>query len=142
MYVDSKLSFVSHIDHVRMKLAKQSGIDSKLRFHTSRYLLVAFHRSNIITTIQHGILVYDCCRFSSLIPTFMLQKMILKLICFRKRGDHSEDFFVKNQQLTMHELHVYELLKFVLRSINNLHSEDFLNNLFSFENQLRDTRTG
>ena len=71
----------------------------------------------------------------------MLQKKILKLTYFRKRGDHSEDIFAKNQLLTVHE-HVYELLKFLLRSINNLRSGDFLKKLFSFENPLRETRRG
>ena len=142
VYIDSKLSFVSHIDNVKMRLAKQSGIISKLRYYAPRHQLLEFYRSNIRTTIQYGILVYGCCSYSSLLPIFMLQKKILKLMFFRNRRDHSEDIFIKHQILTVHELHVYELLKFVLRSINKLHSESFLNNLFEFENPLRGTRRG
>ena len=47
---------------------------------------------------------------------------------------------MKQQLVTVHELQVYELLIFVLGSINNLHGEDLLNKLFSFENPLRETR--
>ena len=125
-----------------MRLAKQSGIISKLRYYAPRHQLFEYYRSNITTTIQYGILVYGCCSYSSLLPIFMLQKKILKLIFFRNRRAHSEDIFIKHQILTAHELHVYELLKFVLRSINKLHSESFLNNSFEFENPLRETRRG
>ena len=57
----------------------------------------------------------------------------LKFIYFRKRVDHSEDIYVSNKILTLYELYIYELLKFVLRSLNQLHSETFSNDLFVFE---------
>ena len=47
---------------------------------------------------------------------------------------------MKNRILTVYELHIYKLLKFFLRSLNNLHSENFLNNFFSFEKS-RNTRS-
>ena len=43
---------------------------------------------------------------------------ILKIIYFRRRSDHSEDIFDKHKILTVYELHIYELLKFVLHSIH------------------------
>ena len=130
IYVDSKLSFFSQIDYVRMRLAKQSGIISKLRFFAPRHQLLDYYRTNIKSTIQYGILVYGCCSYSSLMPIYIFQRKILKLIYFRNRREQSDDIFIRNQLLTVHELHVYELLKFVLRSVNKLHSEDFLNNVF------------
>ena len=45
-----------------------------------------------------------------------------------------------NKILLAYELHIFELLKFVLRSLNKLHSENFLNNFFSFEKQ-KNTRS-
>ena len=42
---------------------------------------------------------------------------------------------MKHGVLTEHELYVYELLKFVFRSVLSLHSESYLNNIFTFKNQ-------
>ena len=59
---------------------------------------------------------------------------------FRKRQDHCEDIFEKNKLLTVFEYHVYELLKFVLKSVNQLHGENFLTEMFIFQNSEKLTR--
>ena len=42
----------------------------------------------------------------------------------------------------MFELHIYELLKFILKSLNHMHSEDYLNTgfIFQFESCTHSTR--
>ena len=52
----------------------------------------------------------------------------LKVIYFRKKGDHCNDIFMRHSLLTIYELHIYELIKFVLKSINGLHQQSFCNN--------------
>ena len=51
-----------------------------------------------------------------------------------KTNHSSEDIFADNKILSVYELHIYELLKFVLKSINNFHSDEFLNSMFTFHN--------
>ena len=137
--VDNKLSFQSHIDFVKQRLGKQCGIISKLRHYVPRSQLLAYYSSNIKPIIQYGILVYGCCSYSSLEPIFILQKKILKFIYFRKRRDTCSDIFNDNKILTVFELYIYELLKFVLRSVIRAHTQDFLNNMFEVTN-CRNTR--
>ena len=84
--------------------------------------------------IQYGLLVYGCTSYNNLKIILNLQKKILKFIYFRNRRESCNDIFEKNQILTVYELHLYELLKFVLRSINNLHKQEFLNDLFFAKN--------
>ena len=85
-------------------------------------------------------MLYDCCNYSSLLPIYILQKKILKFIYFRKRSDSSRDIFVSNKLLTVFEFHIYELLKFVLKSLKKMHSESYLNELFEYEHSTRNTR--
>ena len=117
LYIDYKLSFRSHIDSVKMRLAKQCGILSKLRHYAPRNQLLEYYRSNVVPIIQYGILIYGCCSYSSLECLFLLQKKTLKFIYFRKRSDSSRDIFLENKFLSVFEIHVYELLKFVLRAV-------------------------
>ena len=89
---------------------------------------------------KYGILVYGCCSYSSLLPIYKLQKKILKFIYFRKLSDSSRDIFISNKLLTVFEFHIYELLKFVLKSLKRMHSETYLNELFEYEHSTRNTR--
>ena len=90
--------------------------------------------------IQYGVLDYGCCSFSSFSPIYHFQKRIIKVIDIRKRHDDSEDLFTANKILTLFELHIYELLKFILKSLNHMHSEDYLNITFQFESCTHSTR--
>ena len=49
---------------------------------------------------------------------------------FRTKRDYCEDL-VFHEILTVYELHVYELLKFLLQSLTKSHEKDFPNELFS-----------
>ena len=116
--IDSKLSFLSHIDSVVERLGKQSGIVCMLRHYVKRKHLIDYTKSNITPNIQYDVVVYDCGSRIKLNPIFTLQKKISKMIFYRTKRDHCEDlFFVFNEISTVFELHVYELLKFVLRSL-------------------------
>ncbi len=70
-----------------------------------------------------------------------MQKKILKFIHFRKRHEQYSDIFETNGILTVYELYIYELLKFVLRSINGLHGEKYSNSYFVFDQSGRCTRS-
>ena len=59
---------------------------------------------------------------------------------FRKRRDRSNDIFEKYSLLTVYEYHLYELLKFVLKSVIGVHNDSFLNDLFVFQNAKIATR--
>ena len=70
----------------------------------------------------------------SIFVPFMTQNKINRLILFFKRKNESiRQNFNDEKFLIAQELHVYELLKFVQRSIAELHSENFWNELFVFD---------
>ena len=140
--VDSKFFYRSHIKLVVARLSRQCGIISKLRHFVPRYQLLEYYKSVINPIMQYGILVYGHCTFSSLVVVHQLhlQKKILKMIFFRKRRNHSNDLFIGNKILTVFELHIYELLKFALESLNGLHSEKYLNDMFQLERSGVSTR--
>ena len=110
---DNKFSFRCPIDHMQNKLRKQCGILAKLRHYVPRNQLISYYNSNVTPLIQYGALVYGCRTYSALLPIDLFQKKILKVVYFRKEGDHCDDIFI-------YELHIYELIKFVLKSISGL----------------------
>ena len=54
----------------------------------------------------------------------------MRLLNFKPRLHHTVDLFFESKILTVHELFVYDLMKFVIRASRKEHSSDFLNKLF------------
>ena len=138
--LDSKLSFQSSIDYMPVKLSKQCGVASKMRHFVRRKQLIEYVNTNITPIIKYGALIYCCYGYSSLQAIYKLQKKILKIIYIRKNFDEYEDLFINNSNLTVYDLHIYELLKFVARSISWQHTQTLCNKLFSFISKARRTR--
>ena len=71
----------------------------------------------------------------------MLQKRILEFVYIQKRSDINEDIFADTKIPSVYELHIHELLKFVSISINNFQSDEFLNSMFTLQNNSSSTRS-
>ena len=108
VYVDNKLSFLSHVDNVKMRLGKQSGILSKLRHFVPRSQLIQYYNFFVQPIIQNGLVVYGCNSYNNLEPILKLRKKNLNFIYFRNRRESCSDIFEKSQILTIYELHLYE----------------------------------
>ena len=140
MFLDNKLSFKPHIESVLERLGRQCGIVSKLRHYVPRNVLLRYYSSNIKPIIQYGLLVYGCVSYRTLEQILKMQKKILRLILFLKYRQSVSEYFDNLNILTVHELYVYELLKFVLRSLNKLHTDDYLSSLYGFDVTIHSTR--
>ena len=65
-------------------------------------------------------------------PFFLTQK-IIRFIFFKRKYENIRKVFNDEKFLIVHELHIFQLLKFALQSIAELHSETFLNEFFVFD---------
>ena len=129
IHIDSQLNFQDHISYVRNKLAKMAGMTFKTREILNQDNLLLFYKVYAKPVIQYGILVYGATSYRHLEPILILQKRIIRLIYFKKQRDGTATEFISNKILTVHELHIYELLKLLLKSIRNELSSSELNNL-------------
>ena len=64
--------------------------------------------STDVAAILHSFLFFD-------------YKKILKITHFAKKRDGCNDLFIKITILYVYQLHLYELLNFVLKSLNGYH---------------------
>ena len=103
-----------------------------MRHFVPRSQLISYYSRYVIPIIHFGVFVYGCCSYSSLLPLFMLQKKVLKFISFRRKSNSCSDLFLKHGFLSVYELYIYELLKFVLKFVCSFHSEGYFNEMFQF----------
>ena len=112
-------------------MSKQSGVVSKLRHFVHGAQLIDYYKKasipllNTVSLFMHVVVIHHCYR------SLLCKKKILKFIYFRKKSDTCEVIFTNHSILSVYELHIYELLKFVLRAFNGLHIESVCNDMFS-----------
>ena len=79
-FVDKKLTFKFHIEHVCKKLTKFCGIVWKARYVFSKQQMLRFYKAYVNPTITYGILIYGNTSQSHLNEIMKLQKRILRAI--------------------------------------------------------------
>ena len=62
------------------------------------------------------------------------------MIFFKRKYDSITSTFYDNKILTVHELYIYDLLEFCLRSAHNRYPNPYLNSLFTLKNFAYNTR--
>ena len=138
--LDSKLSFFHHIQKVKTKLGRHCGVISKMHHYVPKSILLKYYQSNIKPVIQYGILVYGGTSFSNLNQILILQRKIVRMIYFKNKYDSITEALIDKKILTVHELYIYDLLKFCICSLNQKHSTLFLNTMFSLKRYSYNTR--
>ena len=130
IWVDRKLTFCDHINMVKKSISKHCGVISKIRHWIPKRLLILYYNYYIKPKIQYGVLIYGCSSKNNLNKILVVQKKILRLINFKPRMHTTFDLFFKDKILTVHELHLYELSKLILRSLRSECNSTQLNDLF------------
>lgn len=141
LHIDETLMFDPHIEFVRQKLRRACGMISKLRHVVPRHVLLKYYISNFAPIIHYGILIYGCTTFHKLEPILKIQKRAIRLIHFKSPRDSTYELFFHLRVLTVHELFIYELLKFVIKSIVKTHRCSDLNSIYSSVSHVRSSRS-
>ena len=141
IYVDNCLNYKSHINNLKTRLSVHTGVIFKLRQFLPKHLLLLYYNSHIKPIIQYGVLVYGCTTYNNLMPIFLQQKKIIRLILRKRKSESVYDDFFRLKILSVFELHAYDLLKFTLRCVNKQHSDQDMNELFVRKTVNRSTRS-
>ena len=112
-----------------------------MRHYVPRSVLLKYYFCNVKPIVQYGILVYGCTSFTVLEPIPAMQRKILRLIYFKSKHESVSKVFEDMKILTVHELYVYELIKLVSKSVNNLSTTAFFKNFYELNSAQKCTRS-
>ena len=122
-----KLDFKKHINSVAAKLTKFTGLFYKLRFIMSIKQLVLVYKSFVQLVIQYGVLIYGTASKTSLKFIEVKIEQISRII-FRKQSHQSTaNEREKYGIFLVKELPIYELLKFLTKTIRREHKNEVFN---------------
>ena len=113
IFVDKKLTFKFHIEHVCKKLTNFCGIVWKARYVFSKQQMLRFYKAYVNPTITYGILIYGNTSQSHLTEIMKLQKRILRAFFFKRRYESIKEIMDENKLLTVFDLYFFEMFKYL-----------------------------
>ena len=135
VFIDNKLSWKSHIEHVKTKLSKGNGMISKIRYYVNDQCLLNLFYSFIQSHIN-----YNLINWSSTYPSFincidLKFKAAIRLISFKNKYEHTNPLFLKHDILPFLDLIKYKkgnfLWKICKGFINKPLSDVFVINTYN-----------
>jgi hypothetical protein len=93
--LDEKLSWLSNIQNIRSKIAKNIGLICKARKILARQTLITLYNTFIQPYLNYCIEIWGSANASSLLPLLRIQKKAIRIISSVHPRTHTEPLFVK-----------------------------------------------
>jgi len=129
VYIDEHLSWSSHIDHVKNKISKSSGIINRLKHKLPQSILLLIYNSLILPYLQYCAMVWVCnvSNQNTLKSIFVIQKRVIRNISKSRFKDHTPPLFKKLNALTIYDIASLQISQFMYKSNRQLLPLHFLN---------------
>uniref|UniRef100_A0A3Q3KL62 Reverse transcriptase domain-containing protein n=1 Tax=Monopterus albus TaxID=43700 RepID=A0A3Q3KL62_MONAL len=118
--VDDRLSWKSHIRHVRNKMAKNISILARVRHMLDVKALRILYCSLILPYLEYGVENWGNTYRSSLQPLYILQKRAIRVVHKMGYRDHTNVVFIRSKLLKFFDLVEYKTAVFMYKARNNL----------------------
>ena len=121
VFVDSKLNFKSHINHLSIKLSKVVGILRCLRYLPTSVLKLLYF-SMFFSVVNYCILIWGSAPSTTLTPLFLAQKKAIRIASHAEFLAHTDPLFKELNTLKLDDIFEYNLciLFFKILNLNHL----------------------
>lgn len=119
IYLDHKLNFKFHINHVISRLSQSIGLLNKFKFFLPRHCLNLLYNSFFLPYITYGNIIWANTYLSTTKPISILIKRAIRSITFSKKFDHTSNLFRLTQNLNFFQIKQYFAAIFVYRQRSN-----------------------
>ena len=113
-YIDSKLTFRDHINHVVKKLNKFCGLIYRVRDIYPIKCLMSFYNAYAGSVICYGLLIYGSAARTNLEKIEMAQRRIIRAILLKKKYDSLQDILRQTKLNTVFELFILDVFRELL----------------------------
>ena len=130
VYVDQKLNWKNHIDHISKKISSNLGVINKIKYKLNSKSLVELYNAMILPHLTYCLIVWGGASNSILNSVTILQKKALRLITKSTYNAHTDPLFFNLQKLKLADLFKMQIATFVFNS----HTHNFPPKLDHFYN--------
>lgn len=122
--VDDCLNWRLHVQHVLRKISKFNPIFRHIRSLVSQDVLKLLYNSLVYPHLTYCNSVWGACVRATLHPLMIVQKKIVRTICFSNFREHSAPLFKSLQFLTLTDINKYMIGIMVYKSLFGLNCVD------------------
>ena len=108
VFIDDRLSFKCHSNHVCRKISRAIGIIYRCRDFVPLSVLLSMYYAFVFPYLNYCNLIWGGTFSTHLQPVRVMQKKILRLINFQPYNSHSSPFFKKCNILKLDDLHLFK----------------------------------
>jgi len=129
--IDSTLSWRTHIDNVSTKISKTIGLLYKIRYFVDIKIIKTLYYSLVYPHLLYGIEVWGSADETLLNRLLILQKKIVRLICYSdvRHADYSfspsNPLFYKLEMHKIYDIFKINLSKFIFKCLNKMTPVNF-----------------
>ena len=121
VYIDSKLNWKNHIEHITSKIAKSCGALAKIRHYVDTKTLVNIFHALVNSYARYGIIVWGNAGKATLKPLQSMVNKAIRIITFAPFGNIDlKPAYRQLKLLSVENLLKFELAKFTYKSNNDL----------------------
>ena len=117
VYLDAKLTFKKHIEHVTKKLNKFCGIVYSIRDRFPQNSVISFYYDYAQSVITYGLIKYGFTYKTNLESIHKAQRRIFRAIFYRRQWDTLQYVYTKHKFLTVYEMFIGEVVKEVFKRL-------------------------
>ena len=117
VYLDNKLSFKNHIQHITSKISRHTGILYKIRDLLPVKSRLDYYYSFIYPYLTYCVIVWGSSSASNLKPLIIQQKRAVRTILNANVSDSSSPLFKELKLLKFEDIHKYYLLLYMFKSL-------------------------
>ena len=135
VFIDNRLTWKAHIEHVKAKLSRGNGMISKIRYYVNDQCLLNLFYSFIQSHLNYNLINWSSTYDSHLKSINLKVKAAIRLISFQNKYEHANPLFLKHKILPFHDTIKYKKGNFLWQICNGYIkkplSEVFIRNTYN-----------
>ena len=115
VYIDSKLTWSMHVNHISVKMSQGLGILYKIRNIFPRNILLTLYYSLIYPYLSYCALIWACAKPNTLNKIEILQNKAIRLITKSGYRAHTSVLYKELKVLKLHDIYIKQSLVFMFK---------------------------
>ena len=134
VHIDNRLTWSEHISTVCRKIARNTGILSKLKYFLPQHILKTLYQTLIAPHLNYCSIIWSGTHITKLNPLIVLQKKAIRHVCGAAPHDHTNPLLISINLLKVCDIFIVNLSTFSYKAWNGLLPNGFNNFLISNRN--------
>lgn len=115
VFIDSKLTWSKHIEHVSLKISKGLGIMGRLRNSLPMNILLTLYHTLLYPYLSYCNIVWGCANISLIQKLIVLQKRAIRIITRSSFRSSSNPLFIRLKLLKITDIYKFQIALFIYK---------------------------